>query len=135
MTTAHRLPRPAREELAGIEYVKIGECINDQGAKIVMRTDAREIETNIIVAGCRETVIEAVDHVVQLTIEVDVLFDEGPVGRCVQAPHVEIVGAAALDVRFVGSVPGEFGRVKRVGECALLCLLVVELHHGCHAAD
>ena len=41
------------------------------------------VETDIIVAGRRETVIETVDHVVQLTIEVDVLLDKWPVGRCV----------------------------------------------------
>ena len=29
MTIAHRLPRPTREELAGIEDVKIGDCIDD----------------------------------------------------------------------------------------------------------
>ena len=111
MTTADRLPRPAREELAGIEYVKIGECINDQGAKIVMRTDAREIETNIIVAGSREVAAQNSGTVDDAVGGVEPLLAEGPVqaavgGSCVVGDdailcQVAVEARRPLDSRLV----------------------------------
>ena len=103
MATAYRLPRPAREELAGIEYVKIGECINDQGAKIVMRTDAREIETNVVVAGSREVAAQNGGEVDDAFGGVEPLLAEGAVQAAVGGSRV--IGDDAVLLQRLVEVP------------------------------